>query len=419
MLLVNHFPSSEVAAKIAVSIGIGLLVGIEREWSNKDLGARTFALTALLGTAAALYAPSAVIVSMVGVFLIVSFANIRSLLLDRSLEATTSAALLVIYVLGALAGEGHLFTPVAAAILMTMLLAWKVELHRFAGGLQPAEIRSAVFLGLIGFVVYPILPDRFIDQWELVNPRQAWITVIVIAGIGFVNYVLLKIYGTKGVYLSGFLGGFVNSSAAALELASPLTAESTPPGIALAALLLTLVAMFARNLLILALFSPWAVLTAAGPLLAMTFVALILAWRVKTDIAESPAEIHLESPLSLKRVLKFGALFLLIQVVSTLCERHLGKLGFLAVSVIGGLISSASTSAAAANQVGHGQMQAALAGEGVVLASVASALINLPLLHRNARNPGLSRRLTVFTAALGTIGVMVLLLQEYFSILRR
>lgn len=192
-MFVDRFPPSEVAARIAVSLGIGLLVGIEREWSNKDLGIRTFALTALLGTIAGPFGPSMAVVSSVGVFLIVIFANARSLLVDRSLEATTSAALLVIFVLGALAGEGHLFTPVASAIVMTMLPAWKVELHRFAGGLQPVEIRSAVLLGLLGLVVYPILPDRFIDKWELVNPRQAWITVIVIAGIGFVNYVLLKV----------------------------------------------------------------------------------------------------------------------------------------------------------------------------------------------------------------------------------
>jgi uncharacterized membrane protein (DUF4010 family) len=149
-MIVGHFPPSEVAAKIAVSLGIGLLVGIEREWSNKDLGARTFALTSLLGAMAVLFAPSMAIVSIVGVFLIVIFANTRSMLVDRSLEATTSVALLVIFVLGAIVGQGHLFTPVAAAILMTMLLTWKVGLHRFVGGLQPAEIQSAVLLGLLG-----------------------------------------------------------------------------------------------------------------------------------------------------------------------------------------------------------------------------------------------------------------------------
>src|SRR5258707_1183144 len=391
-MVVDRFPPSEVAARIAVSLGIGLLVGIEREWSNKDLGIRTFALTALLGTIAALYGPPMAVVSSVGVFLIVIFANARSLLVDRSLEATTSAALLVIFVLGALAGEGHLFTPVAAAILMTMLLAWKVELRRFAGGLQPAEIRSAVLLGLLGLVVYPILPDRFIDRWELMNPPQAWITVIVIAGIGFINYVLLKIYGTRGVYLSGFLGGFVNSSAAAVELARPLGAGGTSSGVAVAALLLTIVAMFARNLLILALFSPSAVLTAAVPIVAMTVLALFFVRRERAGMEDSSGEIHLASPVSLKRVLSFAGLFLLIQIVSTLGERYLGKISFLRISVLAGLVSSARTSADAANMVGHGQMRPALAGYGVVLASVASALVNLPIIHRNAHNPTVSRR---------------------------
>jgi uncharacterized membrane protein (DUF4010 family) len=192
-MVVKLFPPSEVAAKIAVSLGIGLLVGIEREWSNKDLGARTFALTALLGTLSALFAPSMAIMAFVGVLVIVIFADARNLLAERPQGATTTASLLVIFVLGALVGQGHLFTSASAAILMTILLAWKAELHRFVGGLETSEIRSAVLLGLLGFVIYPILPNRFIDRWRLVNPQRAWIIVIVIAGIGFINYMLLKI----------------------------------------------------------------------------------------------------------------------------------------------------------------------------------------------------------------------------------
>ncbi len=419
MMFVTRFPPSEVAAKIAVSLGIGLLVGIEREWSNKDLGARTFALTALFGTLAALIAPSMVIVAFLGIFLIIAFANVRTLLVDRSLEATTSAALLVIFLLGALTGEGHLFTPVAAAILMTMLLAWKVELHRFAGGLHPTEIRSAVLLGLLGLVVYPILPNRFIDRWGLINPRQSWITVIVIAGIGFVNYVLLRAYGRRGIYLSAFLGGFVNSSAAAVEMASPLGSGATSSGVAVAALLLTIVAMFARNLLILALFSPPAVAAAAGPLVAMAVVTLIFVRRARSVNEDAPNEIRLESPVSLKRVLTFAALFLLIQIVATLSERYLGKLGFLAASVIGGLVSSASTSAAAANMAMHGQTQPMLAGDSVVLASVTSALINLPIIYRTVKNRSLSRRVTSLTVFVILIGLAFLGVQEYVGFFRK
>ncbi len=105
-------------------------------------------------------------------------------------------------------------------------------------------------------MIYPVIPNRFVDPWQLINPRDAWVIVIVIAGIGFVNYVLLKLYGTRGIYLSGFLGGLVNSTAAAAELAKPLGAGTTSSTVAVAALLLTIVAMFVRNLVILAIFSP-------------------------------------------------------------------------------------------------------------------------------------------------------------------
>lgn len=117
--------------------------------------------------------------------------------------------------------------------------------------------------------------------------------------------------------------------------------------------------------------------------------------------------------MSIKRVLSFAALFLLIQIVSTLGERYLGKLGFLGISVMGGLVSSASTSAAAANMVGHGKMQPGLAGAGVVLASVASALVNLPIIYRNAKNPALARRLTVLTVALSVLGLAFLALEQF------
>jgi uncharacterized membrane protein (DUF4010 family) len=408
---VSHFPPADVAAKIAVSLGIGLLVGIEREWAQKELGARSFALTALLGTMSVLISPGTLTVAFVGVLLIIIFAHVRSWLAGRTLELTTSVCLLVTFVLGALAGLGHLFTPVAAAILMTMLLAWKFELSRFVGGLQPEEIRSAVLLGLLGLVVYPILPARFIDRWQLFNPREFWITVIALAGIGFVNYVLLKLYGAKGIYISGFLGGFVNSSAAALEVARALQAGGASMRVSTSALLLTIVAMFTRNLVILGLFSPSAMVMAAVPLLAMTILAVAFISFSKANDEEIPMEIHLESPVSLVRVLKFAGVLLAIQVVSTLSARYFGRLGFLGISVLGGLASSASTSAVAASLVVHGQMQASVAGAGVVLASVTSALVNLPILNRVTQNAAVSRRVAYLTVLLSLVGVICLAVQ--------
>jgi MgtC family len=192
------FPAMEIAVKAAVALALGLLVGLEREWSNKDIGARTFAMTALLGLLGAMLSTPLLLLSGVAVLNLIVFANLRGLQAARKLEATTSVALAIIFLLGVLVGQGHLFTPVACSILVAMLLSLKPQLRAFAGGLSQREVRSALLLGLLGFVIWPLLPDRFVDPWQLIQPREDWITVVVIACLGFLNYVLLRIYGSKG-----------------------------------------------------------------------------------------------------------------------------------------------------------------------------------------------------------------------------
>src|SRR6185437_84917 len=105
-----RFPYPDIAAKVATSAGIGLLVGLEREWAQKEIGVRTFAITGLLGMLTTLIAPSMVLAGIVGVLVMVAFLNIHSLLRDRSLELTTTVCLIVTYVLGALVGNGLFFT---------------------------------------------------------------------------------------------------------------------------------------------------------------------------------------------------------------------------------------------------------------------------------------------------------------------
>jgi uncharacterized membrane protein (DUF4010 family) len=265
-----------VALRLALSIAVGLLVGFEREWSRKDLGVRIFAITALLGTLSALLAESFALASMGAVALLIIFVNGRNLVRGQNLEVTTSVSLVVTLILGTLIGEGHLFAPVAAAILLTLLLSLKVELSTFAGGLRPEEIRSAVLLGLLGFVIRPLLPNRFLDPWQLLNPREAWVTIMVVAGIGFVNYVLLRIYGTRGLYYTALLGGLVNSTATINELSTRLAQGDGLTALAVPIVLLTTAAMFVRNLIILVLFAPAAAPVALWPLLAMAAGASFL-----------------------------------------------------------------------------------------------------------------------------------------------
>jgi uncharacterized membrane protein (DUF4010 family) len=410
-----HFPVTPIALKMGVAIGIGMLAGMEREWSNKDVGIRTFAIVALLGMLASLVGPSAAIAAMIGVFLLVAAMNTRSILDDRSLEITTSAALIVNYLLGMLVGLGHIFTPVAGAIVMTMLLAWKTELSRFAGGLQPSEIRSAVLLGLIGFVIYPVLPNRYLDPWQLFNPSDAWISVIAIAGIGFVNYVFLRIYSTRGLYLGALFGGLVNSSATIAELGTRLQ-QTGMVARTTTLCLLTTIAMFARNLILATIFSPRSLSATLVPLLAMTLVAGFWVWRDRRIEESVPGTLTLTSPISLTKVLWFGIVFISIQVAGTLLTRYFGSEGMLATGVFGGLVSSASTTAAAATMAMHGKITPALAGSAVVLTSLASAAINLPIVWRTVKDKAVLKGLSIKMATVIGTGIAAVTVDRIFQL---
>ncbi|MEO8098575.1 MAG: MgtC/SapB family protein [Acidobacteriota bacterium] len=151
-----EFPPLEVATNLLVALGIGLLVGLEREWAHKDMGVRSFAIVTLLGMLAALLSANFVLAALAGVIVLIIIVNAGNLYNNRPIEVTTAGAVLVVYALGVLVGEGHVFTPTAAAIVMTLLLAMKPDFLRFAGGLSAPEVRGTILLGLVGFVVYPI-----------------------------------------------------------------------------------------------------------------------------------------------------------------------------------------------------------------------------------------------------------------------
>jgi uncharacterized membrane protein (DUF4010 family) len=378
----SAFPPIEIASKLLLSLGIGLLVDLEREWSHKDLGVRTFAIMSLFGMLAALISPQFILVGLIGVVALLVVVNVGALSNKSPLETTTSGALLVTFGLGVLVGQGHIFTPTASAIVMTLLLALKLQLSRFAGGLTQAEVRGAVLLGLIGFVIYPVLPNRFVDPWRLVNPREAWLTVILIATIGFLNYILLRLYGARGLYYSAVFGGLVNSTAAIAELSPAVAAAgSGSRQLAIVVNLLTVAPMFLRNLALLLIFSPQAGLIAAAPVILMALIAIFFIWREGSATANS-AGLELGSPISLRRLVSFGAIFIVIQAAASLGQRILGAYGIVTVSALGGLASSASSTAAVATLSRHGEVAPVIAALSTVLACVASTLVNLPILYR-------------------------------------
>ncbi|MFZ0589677.1 MAG: DUF4010 domain-containing protein [Bryobacteraceae bacterium] len=394
-------------------MGIGMLVGLEREWSQKDLGTRTFTIVAMAGALSVLAAPAIAYITFAGVLSILVLTGLRSLREGKAIETTTAAAIIVTFILGVLIGQGHHYTPVAAAILMTMLLSLKPAITHFAGGLLVTEVRGAVLLGLLAFVIYPVLPNHAVDPWGLVNPREAWLTIVVIAVIGFVNYVLLKLYSARGLYYSAVLGGLVNSTAAIAELAGLLRTQSENAiAVAMIIDLLTIVAMFLRNLLILAIFAGAAVWTAALPLIVMSLAAGLCIWTQRKHGQNGIGPLQLSSPLSLSKVFKFGFIFVVIEIIGSIGQRYFGHFGFLLVSVIGGLVSSASTAGAAATLAMHNKITMQTAGLATVLTSMASALSNLPVLHQQIRQWTVTRTLILLSCAIVAAGFVTMLIVE-------
>jgi len=400
--------------RAAVSLAIGGMIGMEREWAHKDVGVRTFALIALSFTLAWTISPTAAYMLMAAMIPLITLMNWRSFVRDRSLEMTTSVAVLATAILGVLVGQGLLLLAAACGVVVTMLLAWKAEMVRFAGEVTIDEIRGALLLGVIAIVVYPLLPRGPVDPWHLIDLRAAWTVVLVISAIAFGNYILLRLYGTRGIRWTGLLGGLVNSTATVAELASRARHNPALSVFALLGMLTADVAMLLRNGFILAVFDTRAL--AHGWLSVGVMLAASAFLAVRIHIAErTTPPLEMRSPISLRHTLTFGVVFVVITLAGELAFRWLGQPGFLLVSILGGAVSSASTSAAAGILAAKGALDPALAGYGVVLASMSSLVFHVP----TARMAGLSRedtrQLAVLSAIILAVGLAGLAAQAFFG----
>lgn len=400
-----EWSSLAALARLTLALGLGMVTGIEREHRRKEAGVRTFTFSALLGAVGGLLGGSYALLALglLGVLLILL--SVETMRTGDGAEVTTSAALLVTGYVGVLAGQGHAVTATALGVAVAALLAWKEPLAGFSRALTDAEVRSAILLAILAFVVYPTLPEGTVDPWHLVEPRTAWVTVILIAALGFVNYILLKLYGPRGILLGSFFGGVVNSTVTVAYLGKRVdesghgNAELAFRGVALAT-----AAMLLRNVVLLAAISVSAALAVAWPLALMTVAAFLAALlgRKRGAVDQAAGEgvaAGLRSPFSLEAALLFGLIFLALQVIGTLAHRALGQAGFYAVSIIGGTVSSASAVASAGTLAARGTVAPALAGAGAVLASLASAVVHVPVVARATHDHRVTRRVAVVIGA--------------------
>ncbi len=378
---------------LAITLGLGLLVGFERERAGKEVGLRTFSFSALLGFLSWQMGTAYAIATLAFIAIIVLIFNLSALRKQQGVEATTSVSLFLMTFVGMLVAQGHLFLGVAVTILMLILLSWKEELVLFTHHLTRQEMHAAITLLLLSFVILPVLPMGPVDPWGLFDLRSVWTMVVLISAISFGNYILLRLYGARGIAFTGFFGGLVNSVATSAALATKAReGDDTVEDLAFRGIMLARTASFLRNGLTLAIFAPAALPVGVLPVGLMMLVSLLMALGGRRAASVKPPAVEMESPFSLGSALHFGLLFAIITVVGTLGQRLGGTLGFYAVSFAGGLVSSASTAATAANLVAANVVEPLVGGSAVVFSSLASSLVALPLVARTSRRPRLVRR---------------------------
>lgn len=220
----------DLLLRLTIALGIGLLVGVERGWKTRTMtpgsraaGIRTFTLCGLLGGVIAALGQWAGPGYGAGLVIGLGFAVYAAVFTvlqrdaDRaagSFSATTILAGLLTFALGALAVAGDSRVAAAAAVAMTGVLAIRTEIHGWIERITWPELRSVLVLLAMSFIVLPVLPDTAIGPDPGVNPREVWLIAIVLAGVSFLGYVAVKVFGTeRGVLVSALAGGLVSSTA--------------------------------------------------------------------------------------------------------------------------------------------------------------------------------------------------------------
>ncbi len=329
----------------AVSLGIGLLIGLERERKpDAKAGLRTFALSALLGCLAAMLGEKsgngwllAAGLLMLAAMMLVALA--RDPQDDGDPGTTSVVALMLCYGLGALVWYRHATLAVMLAITTTVLLYFKGQLQTVTRSLTHKDLISILQFAVLSLVVLPILPNQDYGPYQALNPHQIWWMVVLISGLSLAGYAALRIVGNRhGAPLLGFFGGLVSSTATTLVFArharddAELT-ETATLVILIANLVVTLRIGIIAVVLAPGLLAPLAGVLGIGLLCGLVFA--LFKWRTLSAAGELPLP-EVSNPTEIRTALSFGLLYAAVLLLSAWLQDVAGRQGLYLVAFVSG-----------------------------------------------------------------------------------
>ena len=374
------------AAGFSVALGIGALIGIERERSKGDgadrgpAGLRTFLLIALAGALAQRLGDVGMAVGG-GFVVLAALASYRATR-RRDPGLTTEVAMLVVFFLGLLAMESP---PVAAAlgVVVALVLAGKSQLHRFTRQtLTAQEVHDGLLLAAAAAVVLPLLPDRTIDPWDALNPRKLWTLVVLVMAINAGGYIALRAFGAeRGLALAGFFGGFVSSTATIAAMGDRARASPALLRACVAAALFSNVATVAMLGAVCAALSPPLLRQLIWPLALSGLAVLTAAALTRAPLRREATGTGLDHaaatpgrPFEPRQALAFAAIVSAILLLAAAVHSALGDAGLQAAAGVSGFADVHAAAASVAQLVSAGSVSPAGGAGAVLVALVANSL---------------------------------------------
>jgi len=403
---------------IGGGLGIGLLIGLERERNPAGkAGVRTFALVSLLGTLASLlgvYADTgwllpAGLLAVTGM-LIVAYARVAP---TEDPGTTTVAAAGVAYLLGALAGFGEATLAAALAILVTALLYFKPELESWSAALKREEQVSLLQFLVITFIVLPILPDRTYGPYGVLNPREIWLMVVLISGVGVASYMAMRVAGERhGTLLTGLLGGLVSSTATTALYARRSNESPALSQVALVVVSLANLVVLVRVAVLAAVVAP-GILPRLAPVLGAALAAGLVAVAFLLHRSQRGTQLALppaRNPAEIGMAVRFGALYAFVLLAAAWLQDLVGSHGLYIATALSGVADVDPGVLSALNLYGADRIESATAVSAIAIALLANTLFKLGVLAWFGRGLAL-RALAPFGAALagGAAGLLYVL----------
>lgn len=352
--------------RIAVALGIGLLIGLERERRKGEgtalapAGLRTFAATSLAG-AISFIGGGGVLLTVVtgGIIALTAIAYFRSSGDDPGL--TSEVALVLTVLLGGLAMQRPALAA-GVAVALTVLLAERAALHDFVRKvLSESEVRDGLIFASATLVVLPLLPDEPVGPYGALNPRAIWIIVILVMAIGAAGHISMRLLGARaGLAIAGLASGFVSSTATIGAMGARAVKAPELLGASVAGGVLSTVATVIQLFAVLAATSLPVLRAMSVPLLCAGVAAAMYGaiFTIRTLRETGAAELKPGRAFSLPAALLLALTLSGVLVLSAALRDAFGEIGLVIGAAVAGLADTHSPAIAAAALAASGRIDA-------------------------------------------------------------